>query len=49
MDIQILDGTGGVRVPIAGMAGDQQVHYLDKLVLKQVVLKILMEQDVSYL
>ena len=44
-----LGGKGGHRVPIAGVAGDQQSALLDKLVLKKENLKILMEQVVSCL
>ena len=44
-----LGGKGGHRVPIAGVAGDQQSALLDKLVLKKENLKILMEQVASYL
>ena len=37
----------GQNVPIAGVAGDQQAHYLDKLVSVKVWRKILTELVVS--
>ncbi len=44
-----LGGAGGHRIPIAGVAGDQQSAYLDKLVLKREIQKIHTEQDVFFL